>query len=130
MARSDYKAQIIESFRKPDKKKDLYIRQTQGEIKLQEAMKDTSKLIIEGPTNLHRLAVHNEFSKENTDYEVYVLETADTSYGTGSSSFYESCMEVLETFEEEINTGEIINLIVRVVPSKNNKGGFYTVTVE
>lgn len=122
-----YRVKIESSFFDIDKYDSLRIKQEQGVLRLKDVA-STGECVIEGIANIHVLQVHNEMA-ENTDYTLYVLETHETSYSTSSESFYTSVLEVFETFAEEIEAGEKIDIKVRKQESKNNEGSFFTATI-
>lgn len=77
--------------------------------------------------NIITVAVHNPMSKQNEDYNQYVIITPTDTYVTGSDSFYESVKQLFDMHQDEFNANPL-SVMVRIVrtPSKNFSGEFIT----
>lgn len=77
--------------------------------------------------NIITVAVHNPMSKQNEDYNQYVIITPTDTYVTGSDSFYESVKQLFDMHQDEFNA-DAMAVMVRIVrrPSKNFSGEFLT----
>ena len=118
MARTDYTVEIVECTKELTHKeevqlKDLTYCQSLNEIVQQEA-------IVIKPVMVAALKVHNEHSKDNKDYMVYVIadENGDR-YKTGSESFYSTICDIITDMGDSDEEWEI-NIYTR--QSKNHSG--------
>lgn len=112
-----YNVTIKESNKELTAKERISLKDTTSAIKLDEATQIEDVLIF--PDMYCVLGIHNEKS-DNKDYEVYVLQDrSGQKYVTGSSSFWNSFMNIYEEME-----GETEEWGIRVYrsPSKNYKG--------
>lgn len=96
----------------------VMLKDTRNAIKLDEAIKDTPLVI--SPAYYAVLDVHNEKSKEDKDFQNFiVVDTAGNKYVTGSASFFEAFTEIVE---EMSGTGEDYEIEIYKLDSKNYKG--------
>ena len=80
----------------------------------------TEQAIVIQPTMTAELKVHNEHSKDNKDYTVYIVQDKDgTTYKTGSKSFFTTLTDIIEDMED---SEEEWAVNVYTKPSKNYKG--------
>lgn len=126
---ADYSAKVIFSMRPVDKKKAFSICHGTNPLKVKELVTESEKLVVEGVLNAYVVDVHNEKAKDDKDYNEYIFETKDQLYKSSSESLWRSFQDIYETFEEEIEAGESLNIVISKVRSKNNEGCFFTCTL-
>ena len=94
------------------------LKDTRNAIKLDEAVSETPLVI--SPDYYAVLDVHNEKSKEDKDFQNYVVvDTDGNKYVTGSTSFFEAFTEIVEEMD---GTGEEYQIEIYKLDSKNYKG--------
>lgn len=114
----DYEVKIKSVSKELTARERVMLKDTRNAIKLDEAIKDTPLVI--SPEYYAVLDVHNEKSKEDKDFENYiVVDTAGNKYVTGSASFFEAFTEIVE---EMSGTGEDYEIEIYKLDSKNYKG--------
>lgn len=126
---ADYSAKVIFSMRPVDKKKAFSICYGTNPLKVKELVTESEKLVVEGVLNAYVVDVHNEKAKDDKDYNEYIFETKDQLYKSSSESLWRSFQDIYETFEEEIEAGESLSIVISKVRSKNNEGCFFTCTL-
>lgn len=126
---ADYSAKVIFSMRPVDKKKAFSICHGTNPLKVKELVTESEKLVVEGVLNAYVVDVHNEKAKDDKDYNEYIFETKDQLYKSSSESLWRSFQDIYETFEEEIEAGESLSIVISKVRSKNNEGCFFTCTL-
>jgi hypothetical protein len=114
----DYEVKINSVSKELTARERVMLKDTRNAIKLDEAIKDTPLVI--SPAYYAVLDVHNEKSKEDKDFQNFiVVDTAGNKYVTGSSSFFEAFTEIVE---EMSGTGEEYEIEIYKLDSKNYKG--------
>lgn len=96
----------------------IRLKDTSNAIKFDEVLTDDTPFVIT-PVAYAVLEIHNEKSKDNKDYEQYIILTEDgEKYVTGSSSFWTSFIEIWNEMKGE----EQYSIEVYKKDSKNYKG--------
>lgn len=114
----DYEVKINSVSKELTARERVMLKDTRNAIKLDEAIKDTTLVI--SPAYYAVLDVHNEKSKEDKDFQNFiVVDTAGNKYVTGSPSFFEAFTEIVE---EMSGTGEEYEIEIYKLDSKNYKG--------
>lgn len=114
----DYEAKINSVSKELTARERVMLKDTRNAIKLDEAVNDTPLVI--SPAYYAVLDIHNEKSKEDKDFQNYiVVDTAGNKYVTGSTSFFEAFTEIVE---EMNGTGEEYEIEIYKLDSKNYKG--------
>lgn len=114
----DYEVKINSVSKELTARERVMLKDTRNAIKLDEAIKDTPLVI--SPAYYAALDVHNEKSKEDKDFQNFiVVDTAGNKYVTGSASFFEAFTEIVE---EMSGTGEEYEIEIYKLDSKNYKG--------
>lgn len=114
----DYEVKINSVSKELTARERVMLKDTRNAIKLDEAIKDTPLVI--SPAYYAVLDVHNEKSKEDKDFQNFiVVDTAGNKYVTGSASFFEAFTEIVE---EMSGTGEDYEIEIYKLDSKNYKG--------
>ena len=115
-----YKVEIIESSKELSAKERISLKDTTNAIKLDEALAEGDVIIT--PVDYAILAIHNE-KAEDKDYENYIIvDKSGTKYVTGSSSFWNSFIEIYEEMKDE---DEEYSILAYRVESKNYKGKYF-----
>lgn len=114
----DYEVKINSVSKELTARERVMLKDTRNAIKLDEAVNVTPLVI--SPAYYAVLDVHNEKSKEDKDFQNYiVVDTAGNKYVTGSTSFFEAFTEIVE---EMSGTGEEYEIEIYKLDSKNYKG--------
>lgn len=114
----DYEVKIYSVSKELTARERVMLKDTRNAVKLDEAVTDTPLVI--SPAYYAVLDVHNEKSKEDKDFQNFVVvDTAGNKYVTGSSSFFEAFTEIVE---EMSGTGEDYEIEIYKLDSKNYKG--------
>lgn len=114
----DYEVKINSVSKELTARERVMLKDTRNAIKLDEAVNVTPLVI--SPAYYAILDVHNEKSKEDKDFQNYiVVDTAGNKYVTGSTSFFEAFTEIVE---EMSGTGEEYEIEIYKLDSKNYKG--------
>lgn len=114
----DYEVKIKSTSKELTARERVMLKDTRNAIKLDEAVGETPLVI--SPDYYAVLDVHNEKSKEDKDFENYiVVDTDGNKYVTGSHSFYETFTEIVEEMD---GTGEEYQIEIYKLDSKNYKG--------
>lgn len=114
----DYEVKINSVSKELTARERVMLKDTRNAVKLDEAIKDTPLVI--SPAYYAVLDVHNEKSKEDKDFQNFiVVDTAGNKYVTGSASFFEAFTEIVE---EMSGTGEEYEIEIYKLDSKNYKG--------
>ena len=118
-----YEVKIKEASCELTPKQKVMYKDTGDAVKLDEAVTEGNPLAIE-PIGYVVLQVHNDKS-DNPDYEQFVILSADgTKYVTGSSSFWDSFMNIWRELGG-IDSDEAWMINVFKSPSRNFKGKFF-----
>lgn len=114
----DYEVKIKSTSKELTARERVMLKDTRNAIKLDEAVGETPLVI--SPDYYAVLGVHNEKSKEDKDFENYVVvDTDGNKYVTGSTSFFEAFTEIVEEMD---GTGEEYQIEIYKLDSKNYKG--------
>lgn len=114
----DYEVKINSVSKELTARERVMLKDTRNAVKLDEAVNDTPLVI--SPAYYAVLDVHNEKSKEDKDFQNFVVvDTAGNKYVTGSTSFFEAFTEIVE---EMSGTGEDYEIEIYKLDSKNYKG--------
>lgn len=114
----NYEVKIKSTSKELTARERVMLKDTRNAIKLDEAVGETPLVI--SPDYYAVLDVHNEKSKEDKDFENYiVVDTDGNKYVTGSHSFYEAFTEIVEEMD---GTGEEYQIEIYKLDSKNYKG--------
>lgn len=114
----DYEVKIKSTSKELTARERVMLKDTRNAIKLDEAVGETPLVI--SPDYYAILDVHNEKSKEDKDFENYVVvDTDGNKYVTGSTSFFEAFTEIVEEMD---GTGEEYQIEIYKLDSKNYKG--------
>lgn len=112
-----YEVKIKEASRELTAREKIKISNTTDCVKLDEATSDEALVIT--PVGYAILSIHNE-KADDVDYEQYVVEDKDgQTYVTGSTTFWNSFINIFETMKEE---DEEYSIKVFRMPSKNFAG--------
>lgn len=116
--RKDYEVKINSTSKELTARERVLLKDTRNAIKLDEAVSDTPLVIT--PDYYGVLDIHNEKSKEDTDFQNYiVVDKGGNKYVTGSTSFFEAFTEIVEEMD---GTGEEYQIEIYKLDSKNYKG--------
>lgn len=119
---ANYEAKIVETSVELTAKSKLLLKDFSNATQLDKSIEEGNSIIIH-PEMYAVLEVHNENSKGDKDYKKYVIVDKDgTKYVTGSTSFFESFMEI---FSELDGTGEEYGIQVTKYPSRNYEGKYF-----
>ena len=119
---ANYEAKIVEASAELSAKSKLLLKDFSNATQLDKSIEEGDSIIIH-PAMHAVLEVHNENSKGDKDYKKYVIIDKDgTKYVTGSTSFFESFMEI---FTELDGTGEEYGIQVTKYPSRNYEGKYF-----
>ena len=113
-----YEANITSSLRELTAREKIVYKNVDGQ-KLNEIINNDNPSIDLDVENIVELQVHNERSKGNNDYTVYVIDTKDGSrYRTGSETFYTKAKEIYRELQaaNELENG----FVLRVFKTKSN----------
>lgn len=114
----DYEVKIKSTSKELTARERVMLKDTRNAIKLDEAVGETPLVI--SPDYYAVLDIHNEKSKEDKDFENYVVvDTGGNKYVTGSTSFFEAFTEIVEEMD---GTGEDYQVEIYKLDSKNYKG--------
>lgn len=113
-----YKVEIKEASKELSAKERIWIKDTTTAHRLDELTKE-GKIKID--IDFYAvLTVHNENSKDNKDYENYILvDKEGEKYLTGSESFFNAFMSI---YEEMAGEEEDWSIVAYRMPSKNYSG--------
>ena len=114
----DYEVKINSTSKELTARERVMLKDTRNAIKLDEAVSETPLVI--SPVYYAILDIHNEKSKEDKDFQNYVVVDIDgNKYVTGSTSFFEAFTEIVEEMD---GTGEEYQIEIYKLDSKNYKG--------
>lgn len=120
---SNYSATIVEASRELTAKERVMFKDTQNAKSLldmaEEALGQGAKAIIDNIVDYIIIDVHNEKS-DDVDYKNYlIIDGAGNKYVTGSSSFWNSFMDI---YKEMATESEPWGIELNLLESKNYKG--------
>ena len=114
----DYEVKIKSTSKELTARERVLLKDTRNAIKLDEAVGETPLVIT--PDYYAVLDIHNEKSKEDKDFENYlIVDVGGNKYVTGSHSFFEAFTEIVEEMD---GTGEEYQIEIYKLDSKNYKG--------
>lgn len=114
-----YNVEIKEVSKELSARERIMLKDTSNAIKLDEVGGTDSPFVFT-PVAYAILAVHNEKSTDNPDYEQYIILSSDGyKYVTGSPSFWSSFINIWKEMEKE---NESFDIEVYKKDSKNYKG--------
>lgn len=114
----DYEVKIKSTSKELTARERVLLKDTRNAIKLDEAVGETPLVI--SPDYYAVLDIHNEKSKEDKDFENYIIvDVGGNKYVTGSHSFFEAFTEIVEEMD---GTGEEYQIEIYKLDSKNYKG--------
>lgn len=120
--RSDYIVKITDSSREFTAREKLKFSDTQACISLDALIDENGGKAVIKPVDYVCLDIHNEYS-ENVDYTKFVVIAEDGNmYVTGSQSFEDSFMQIMEVMKDSGETDFEIECYK--VRSKNYNGSF------
>ena len=116
-----YNVTIKETSKELTAKERIAIKDITNAIKLENVADDDAFIIK--PVAYAVLAVHNEKSKDNKDYNVYIITAEDGSiFKTGSDSFFDSFRNIWDEMQGE---DEEWSISIFKRPSKNYEGKYF-----
>lgn len=113
-----YESNIKSSIKELSARQRIAYKDVEAE-KLNEIINADNPYIDLDIDNIVEIEVHNDKSKGNTDYTVYIIDTKDGKrYRTGSNTFYTKAKEIYRELEaaNELENG----FILRAYKSKSN----------
>lgn len=114
----DYEVKIKSTSKELTARERVMLKDTRNAIKLDEAVNETPLVIT--PDYYAVLDIHNEKSKEDKDFENYlIVDVGGNKYVTGSHSFFDAFTEIVEEMD---GTGEEYQIEIYKLDSKNYKG--------
>lgn len=125
MSERNYEANVTSSLKELTARQRIAVKDFSSADKLNELITaETPKLVID-VDNIIEVTVHNEQSKGNSDYKVYVIiDTNGNKFRTGSETAFTSAMEIYRELEaaNELESG--FTLEFYKVKSNNFDGDF------
>lgn len=120
--RNDYIVKITDSSRELTAREKLKFADTQTCISLDSLIDENGGKFVFNPADYVCLDIHNEHS-ENVDYTKFIVISSDGNmYATGSQSFKDSFIQIMEVMED---SGEKdFEIECYKVKSKNYNGSF------
>lgn len=116
-----YSVEIKESSRDLTVREKIALKDYSSAVALDTALVDVDQITI-FPIAYVVLAVHNEHSKQDKDYEkVVIIDNAGNKYVTGSQSFFTAFKDIFDTMAKEAPNEEYA-IDVFMKPSKNYSG--------
>lgn len=120
--RNDYIVKITDSSRELTAREKLKFADIQACISLDSIIEENGGKIVFKPTDYVCLDIHNEHS-ENVDYTKFIVISSDGNmYATGSQSFKDSFIQIMEVMED--SGEEDFEIECYKVKSKNYNGSF------
>lgn len=113
-----YSVEIKESSKELTPRERIIFKDTSNAIKFDEVVTDEAPFVLT-PVGYAVLNIHNEKSKDNKDYNNYLILAEDgNKYVTGSTSFWTSFIDIWNEMQGE----EQYSIEVYKMDSKNYKG--------
>lgn len=122
---SNYSVKIKSSSKELSTKERIRAKDLSDCVKLDKEISEDGEGIIIYPESYIVLEVHNEKSKNNPDYNNYVINDKDgTRYATGSESFWRAFSDIWDEITDAISDGEVEEWGIKAykLPSKNYDG--------
>lgn len=125
MSERNYSADVTSSLKELTARQRIAVKDFSSAEKLNDMITaDTPKIVID-VDNIIEVTVHNEQSKGNSDYKVYVIVATDGGkYRTGSETAYTSAMEIYKELEAANELDGGFTLEFYKVKSNNFDGDF------
>lgn len=125
MSERNYTADVTSSLKDLTARQRIAVKDFSSADKLNEMITaDIPKIVID-VDNIIEVTVHNEQSKGNSDYKVYVIVATDgKKFRTGSETAYTSAMEIYKELEAAGELGGGFELEFYKVKSNNFDGDF------
>ena len=113
-----YSVEIKETSKELTPREKIKLKDTSNAIKFDEVVTEEAPFVLT-PVGYAVLGIHNEKSKDNKDYNNYVILAEDgNKYVTGSTSFWSSFIDIWNDMLGE----EQYSIEVYKMDSKNYKG--------
>jgi len=125
MAERNYTADVTSCLKDLTARQRIAVKDFSSADKLNEMITAENPKIVIDVDNIIEVTVHNEQSKGNSDYKVYVIVATDgKKFRTGSETAYISAMEIYKELEaaDELSGG--FTLEFYKVKSNNFDGDF------
>lgn len=117
--KNSYKTKLTESSREYSPKERVKIKDVANLVQVKNIIEELGDLVI-APKDWAVVEVHNEKSKQNQDYTVFVIEDkSGDMYATSSESLVNAFMDIYEEMEGEDEEYEIR---IFGIDSKNYSG--------
>ena len=121
--REDYNSKVVFSYKEISARQKLSYKDFEAAEKLNALVTADTKFPMT-ITNVLEIEVHNEHSKQNKDYSVYLFVTPDTVYRSGSETLFNSVCDGLSDLDEIGENTEKVDFVVYRVKSNNYDGDF------
>lgn len=120
--KNDYIVKITDASRELTAREKLKFADTQACISLDALIDENGGKVVFKPVDYVCLSIHNDYS-ENVDYTKFIVIASDGNmYATGSQSFEDSFIQIVETMKD---SGESdFEIECYKVKSKNYNGSF------
>lgn len=120
--KNDYIVKIADSSRELTAREKLKFSDTQACISLDALIDENGGKVVLKPVDYVGLQIHNDHA-ENVDYTKFIVIASDGNmYSTGSQSFKDSFIQIMEVMEDSGETDFEIECYK--VKSKNYNGSF------
>lgn len=117
----NYRAEIIDSSRELTAIEKVKFKDTSDCIKLDEVLNEVEQIKIEVDSYVV-LKIHNDNSDDKEYNTFIIIDKEGNKYSTGSNSFFNSFMDIMDELEDVEDRWE---LKIYKVESKNYKGKFF-----
>lgn len=125
MSERNYSADVTSSLKELTARQRIAVKDFSSADKLNEMITVENPKIVIDVDNIIEVTVHNEQSKGNSDYIVYVIVATDGSkYRTGSETAYTTAMEIYKELEAANELDGGFTLEFYKVKSNNFDGDF------
>lgn len=100
--KADYSVKIVETSKEFSTRERILFKDVSNAIKLDECVGTDGAPFVITPMDYAVLEIHNGKSKNNPDYQNYIIVDADNNkYVTGSPSFWSAFMDIWNEMSEE-----------------------------
>ena len=117
----NYRAEILDSSRELTAIEKVKFKDTSDCIKLDEVLNEVEQIKIEVDSYVV-LNIHNDNSDDKEYKTFIIIDKEGNKYSTGSNSFFNSFMDIMDELQEVEERWE---LKIYKVESKNYKGKFF-----
>ena len=125
MSERNYTSEVTSSMKDLTARQRIAVKDFSSATKLNELITAENPKLIIDVDNIIAVSVHNEQSKGNKDYTVYVIiDKNGEKYRTGSETAYTSAMEIYKELEVANELDEGFELEFYKVNSNNFDGEF------